>query len=74
MNAQTLLQDLTQAIDAVRDTAASATEAFKVAYIAPVSGKTAAKAALMHAETAATHAKFEYQAVLSDARAYLSGK
>jgi hypothetical protein len=72
MNAQTLLQNLTQAIDAVRDTAAAAAEAFKVSYSASVSDKASAKSALIQAETRAAHARYEYQATLSEARAHLS--
>lgn len=72
MNAQTLLQNLTQAIDAVQATAAAATEAFKVSYAASVKDKAAAKAALIDADTKAAHARYEYQATLSEARAHLS--
>ncbi len=74
MNALELLKNLTQAIDAVRDTTAIATEAFKVAYAASVSDKLATNAALMEADTRAAHARYEYQATLSEARAHLMVK
>jgi len=72
MNAHTLLENLTAAIDAVRDTTAAANEAFKVSYSASVSDKASAKNALLQAETRAAHARYEYQATLSEARAHLS--
>ena len=68
----TLLQNLTVAIEAVRDTAATATEAFKTAYAASVTDKVAAKSSQLQADTRAAHARYEYQAVLSEARAYIS--
>lgn len=68
----TLLQNLTEAIEAVRDSAAAATEAFKAAYSACVSEKASAKAAQTQAETRAAHARFEMQASLSEARAYIT--
>ena len=68
----TLLQNLTDAVEAVRDTAAAATEAFKVSYAACVSEKASAKSAQVQAETRAAHARFEMQASLSEARAYLT--
>jgi hypothetical protein len=74
MNAHTLLKDLTTAIDAVADTASVATEAFKVAYSASVSAKVEAKLARMEADTRAAHARYEYQSLLSDARAFLAAK
>ena len=69
-----LLKDLTAAIAVVCETAAAATEAFKVAYIASVPDKAVAKAAQLQAETRAAHARFEYQAVLSEAQAYVTGR
>lgn len=74
MNAHTLLQDLTAAIDAVTDTAAAATAAFKVAFSASVADKVVAKFDRMEADTAAAHARHEYNAVLADARAFVAAK
>ena len=70
----TLLHNLTEAIEAVRDTTAEANEAFKQAYSASVSDKQSAKSAQLQAETRAAHARFEYQAVLSEAQAYVTGR
>ena len=70
----TLLHNLTDAIEAVRETSATATEAFKAAFIASVSDKVAAKSAQLQADTRAAHARYEMQATLSEARAYIAGK
>lgn len=67
-----MLRELTEAIDAVTRTAAAAADAFKVAYAAPIAQAKATKGALTAAEGAAAHARYEYVAVLSAARAHVA--
>lgn len=67
-----LLQDLTEAFDAVRSTESAAWDAFKHAYANDKLAPEAATAARIAADTVASHAKHELAAALSAARSHLA--